>query len=72
MRDRILESFWSRSFWRPPVRYRRVEDNVQLVEFNCVPFVKELMYDPVTGEFILTPPLVFRTARDNAAASDRI
>jgi hypothetical protein len=27
---------------------------------------------PVTGEFILTPPLVFRTARDNAAASDRI
>jgi len=26
----------------------------------------------VTGEFILTPPLVFRTARDNAAASDRI
>jgi len=27
--------------------YRRVEDNVQLVEFNCVPFVEELMYDPV-------------------------
>jgi len=27
--------------------YRRVEENVQLVEFNCVPFVEELMYDPV-------------------------
>jgi hypothetical protein len=27
--------------------YRRVEDKVQLVEFNCVPFVEELMYDPV-------------------------
>ena len=25
----------------------------------------------VAGEFILTPPLVFRTGRDNAAASDR-
>jgi hypothetical protein len=24
-----------------------VEENVQLVEFNCVPFVEELMYDPV-------------------------
>jgi hypothetical protein len=27
--------------------YRRVEDNVQLVEFNCVPFVEELMYEPL-------------------------
>ena len=27
--------------------YRRVEENVQLVEFNCVPFVEQLMYDPV-------------------------
>jgi hypothetical protein len=25
----------------------------------------------VAGEFILTPPLVFRIGRDNAAASDR-
>jgi hypothetical protein len=30
--------------------YRRVEPNVQLVEFNCVPFVEELMYGP-TGLF---------------------
>ena len=27
--------------------YRRVEPNVQLVEFNCVPFVEELMYGPL-------------------------
>src|SRR5881296_1304597 len=27
--------------------YRRVEENVQLVEFNCVPFVEELMYGPL-------------------------
>jgi len=27
--------------------YRRVEPNVQLVEFNCVPFVEELMYAPL-------------------------
>ncbi len=26
--------------------YRRVEPNVQLIEFNCVPFVEELMYAP--------------------------
>ena len=25
----------------------------------------------VAGEFILMPPLVFRTGRDNAAASDK-
>jgi hypothetical protein len=27
--------------------YRRVEPNIQLVEFNCVPFVQELMYAPL-------------------------
>ena len=27
--------------------YRRVEPNVQLVEFNCVPFVEELIYTPL-------------------------
>jgi hypothetical protein len=27
--------------------YRRVEENMQLIEFNCVPFVEELMYGPV-------------------------
>jgi hypothetical protein len=27
--------------------YRRLEDNAQLVEFNCVPFVEELMYGPL-------------------------
>jgi hypothetical protein len=27
--------------------YRRVEENIQLVEFNCVPFVEELMYGPL-------------------------
>jgi hypothetical protein len=26
--------------------YRRVEPNIQLFEFNCVPFVEELMYGP--------------------------
>jgi hypothetical protein len=26
--------------------YRRVEENAQLMEFNCVPFVEELMYGP--------------------------
>ena len=34
---------WKMSF---PL-YRRVEPNVQLVEFNCVPFVEELMYAPL-------------------------
>ena len=34
---------WKMSF---PI-YRRVEPNVQLVEFNCVPFVEEMMYAPV-------------------------
>ena len=34
---------WKMSF---PI-YRRVEPNVQLVEFNCVPFVEELMYTPL-------------------------
>ena len=27
--------------------YRRIEPNVQLVEFNCVPFVEEMMYTPL-------------------------
>jgi hypothetical protein len=27
--------------------YRRMEPNVQLVEFNCVPFVEEMMYKPL-------------------------
>ena len=34
---------WKMSF---PI-YRRLEPNLQLVEFNCVPFVEEMMYDPV-------------------------
>jgi hypothetical protein len=27
--------------------YRHVEENAQLIEFNCVPFVEELMYGPL-------------------------
>jgi hypothetical protein len=27
--------------------YRHVETNAQLVEFNCVPFVEEMMYEPM-------------------------
>lgn len=27
--------------------YRRVEEKIQLIEFNCVPFVEELMYEPL-------------------------
>jgi len=27
--------------------YRRMEPNIQLVEFNCVPFVEEMMYGPL-------------------------
>lgn len=34
---------WTISF---PI-YRRLEPNVQLVEFNCVPFVEEMMYAPL-------------------------
>jgi hypothetical protein len=34
---------WKVSF---PV-YRRLEANAQLVEFNCVPFVEEMMYNPL-------------------------
>jgi hypothetical protein len=34
---------WKISF---PV-YRRLEPNVQLLEFNCVPFVEEMMYTPL-------------------------
>jgi hypothetical protein len=46
---------WKISF---PV-YRRLEPSVQLVEFNCVPFVEELIYAPVGLYF---PP--GRSARD--------
>ena len=34
---------WSMSF----VLYRQVEEDAQLIEFNCVPFVEELMYAPL-------------------------
>jgi hypothetical protein len=34
---------WKMSF---PI-YRRVEPNIQLVEFNCVPFVEEMIYTPL-------------------------
>ena len=34
---------WKMSF---PI-YRRVEPNLQLIEFNCVPFVEEMMYNPL-------------------------
>jgi hypothetical protein len=34
---------WKMSF---PL-YRHVETNAQLVEFNCVPFVEEMMYEPL-------------------------
>jgi hypothetical protein len=34
---------WKVSF---PV-YRRLEANAQLLEFNCVPFVEEMMYNPL-------------------------
>jgi hypothetical protein len=34
---------WTISF---PI-YRRLEANVQLMEFNCVPFVEEMMYGPL-------------------------
>jgi hypothetical protein len=27
--------------------YRHVETNAQLIEFNCVPFVEEMMYEPL-------------------------
>jgi hypothetical protein len=27
--------------------YKHVEANAQLIEFNCVPFVEEMMYDPI-------------------------
>jgi hypothetical protein len=27
--------------------YRRLEPNLQLIEFNCVPFVEQMMYDPL-------------------------
>ena len=34
---------WNMSF----MLYRNVDENAQLVEFNCVPFVEELMYAPL-------------------------
>ena len=34
---------WKMSF----TLYRHVETNAQLVEFNCVPFVEEMMYEPI-------------------------
>jgi hypothetical protein len=34
---------WKMSF---PL-YKHVEANAQLIEFNCVPFVEEMMYDPI-------------------------
>ncbi len=34
---------WKMSF----MLYRQVEENAQLIEFNCVPFVEELMYGPL-------------------------
>jgi len=34
---------WTMSF----MLYRQVEANAQIVEFNCVPFVEELMYGPL-------------------------
>lgn len=34
---------WTMSF---PI-YRRLEPNLQLIDFNCVPFVEEMMYDPL-------------------------
>jgi hypothetical protein len=27
--------------------YRHVDENAQLIEFNCVPFVEEMMYGPL-------------------------
>jgi hypothetical protein len=41
--SKVFTRPWKISF---PI-YRRVEPNVQLVEFNCVPFVEEMMYAPL-------------------------
>jgi hypothetical protein len=41
--SKVFTRPWKMSF---PI-YRRVEPNVQLVEFNCVPFVEEMMYGPL-------------------------
>ena len=40
---RIDFASWKVSF---PV-YRRLEPNAQLLEFNCVPFVEEMLYNPL-------------------------
>ena len=34
---------WKMSF----MLYRQVEENARLIEFNCIPFVEELMYGPL-------------------------
>ncbi len=39
----VFTRAWKISF---PI-YRRLEPNIQLVEFNCVPFVEEMMYAPL-------------------------
>ncbi len=38
---KVFSRPWKMSF---PI-YRRLEPNLQLIEFNCVPFVEEMMYD---------------------------
>ena len=40
---KVFSRPWKMSF---PI-YRRREPNLQLIEFNCVPFVEEMMYDPL-------------------------
>lgn len=40
---KVFTRLWKMSF---PL-YRRMEPNVQLIEFNCVPFVEEMMYGPL-------------------------
>jgi len=40
---KVFSRPWKMSF---PI-YRRLEPNLELVEFNCVPFVEEMMYDPL-------------------------
>jgi len=41
--SKVFTRPWKMSF----TLYRHVETNAQLVEFNCVPFVEEMMYEPV-------------------------
>jgi hypothetical protein len=28
--------------------YRRIEDNIQLLDFRCIEFAEEMMYGPIT------------------------